>query len=85
MTFPAAFLLWLMAFSCHVRLHPLRYGVSPLGPHARHIAVTGRIVAPGVAWALSAWLDGVTGVLIWFASLSIAGLCVALCLASRRR
>lgn len=83
MIFPATFLLWLMAFSCHARLHPHRYGFAPLAFHARHMAITGRIAAPVVALALAARLDGVMGVLIWFASLSIAGLCMALWLASR--
>lgn len=84
MTFPATFLLWLMAFSCHVRLHPRRYGFMPLAPRACRMAVTGRIVAPGAALALAIRLDSVTGVLIWFASLSVAGLCMAVWLASRR-
>ncbi|WP_010507402.1 hypothetical protein [Komagataeibacter europaeus] len=84
MIFPATFLLWLMTFSCHVRLHPHRYGFATLAPHGQRMALVGRIAAPAVALVLAARMGGVTGVLIWFASLSIAGLCIALWLASRR-
>ncbi|MBE7728464.1 hypothetical protein [Komagataeibacter sp. FXV3] len=85
MIFFATFLLWLLAFSCHARLHPYRYGFTMLAIREQRMAITGRIAFPTIALALATRMDGVTGVLIWFASLSIAGLCIALWLASRRK
>ncbi len=66
--------LWLLAFTCHVRLQPARYRFARLTP-------------PGPACALMLAIrpDGMTGILTWFASLSITGLLVALWLALRRR
>ncbi|GCE79925.1 hypothetical protein [Komagataeibacter oboediens] len=77
--------LWLLAFTCHVRLQPARYRFARLTPPGRCMAIMGRVAAPACALMLAIRPDGMTGILTWFASLSITGLLVALWLALRRR
>ncbi|WP_130732466.1 hypothetical protein [Komagataeibacter xylinus] len=86
MTFVLLLALWLAAFMCHAVLWSARYRLPAPGPGGQRLARMMRSGLPLVALGLAVGVQGpVTGLLSWFAALSLGGLLAASLLAMRDR
>lgn len=80
MMIPLLVLLWVGCLSCHAAMQPARYRLPGLS--ARYHIAMGlvRVGAPVLALGIAMTAGVVTGLLLWCATFSIAGLLVAACI-----